>query len=95
MIASFDLSRPDNRVEYDIWLTSSNDRALDFMQDFAKIDERFGDKVLMTPRYKFWSCPECDHEIKRTSCFANGNYCALDTEQSNINGREAILEDLR
>jgi len=43
MLASFDLSRPDNRVEYDVWLTSSNDRALDFMQDFAKVDKKFGE----------------------------------------------------
>lgn len=27
--------RPDNRVEYDIWYSSSNDVALDFIHDFA------------------------------------------------------------
>ena len=64
MLASFDLSRPDNRVEYDVWLTSSNDRALDFMQDFAKVDKKFGDSVLMTPRYKTWACPDCDLKAK-------------------------------
>ena len=34
MMVSFDLSRPDNRVEYDVWYSSSNDRVLDFIQDF-------------------------------------------------------------
>ena len=27
----FNISRPDNRVEYDIWYSSSNDMALDFI----------------------------------------------------------------
>ena len=30
-MAEFDMVKPDNRVEYDIWYTSSNDRALDFI----------------------------------------------------------------
>ena len=29
--AVFDISNPDNRVEYDIWFSSSNDMALDFI----------------------------------------------------------------
>ena len=35
ILADFIMKKPDNRVEYDIWFTSSNDRALDFIQDFA------------------------------------------------------------
>ena len=31
IMAEFDMVKPDNRVEYDIWYTSSNDRALDFI----------------------------------------------------------------
>jgi len=54
VLASFDMARPDNRVEYDIWYSSSNDLALDFIQDFMKVDKRFGDHVLMTPRFVFW-----------------------------------------
>lgn len=61
--ADFDMRRPDNRVEYDIWYSSSNDQALDFIQDFMKIDKRFGDQVLMTPRFVFWECEDCDAEF--------------------------------
>lgn len=50
------MEKPDNRVEYDIWFTSSNDRALDFISDFKEFDEKFGPRVLMTPRYVFWRC---------------------------------------
>lgn len=62
VLASFDMTRPDNRVEYDIWYSSSNDVALDFMHDFGKIDMRFGDDVYMTPRFVFWRCEDCDAE---------------------------------
>jgi len=50
------MSRPDNRVEYDIWYSSSNDLALDFIQDFMKLDKRLGEGALMTPRFVFWVC---------------------------------------
>jgi hypothetical protein len=42
-MAEFVMYKPDNRVEYDIWFTSSNDRALDFISDFKDIDYKFGE----------------------------------------------------
>jgi len=65
------------------------------MQDFAKVDKKFGDKVLMTPRYKTWSCTDCDLKAKEEHCFADGAYCAMDTHHKNLNGRDILLEDLR
>jgi hypothetical protein len=32
------MEKPDNRVEYDVWFTSSSDRALDFISDFKEYD---------------------------------------------------------
>lgn len=40
--AEFQMEKPDNRVEYDFWYTSSNDKALDFIRDFGEIDQKFG-----------------------------------------------------
>lgn len=31
LVADFDIRRPDNRVEYDFWYSSSNENALDFI----------------------------------------------------------------
>ena len=31
VLIDFDMTRPDNRVEYDLWYSSSNDLALDFL----------------------------------------------------------------
>lgn len=43
----FEMNKPDSRVEYDIWYTSSNDRALDFISNFAESDYKFKSNVLM------------------------------------------------
>ena len=42
VLADFKMKAPDNRVEYDIWYSSSIDLALDFIQDFMKLDREFG-----------------------------------------------------
>lgn len=57
---SFTMAHPDNRVEYDIWYTSSDDRALDFIASMREYNEGLGDDVLMTPRFVYWRCVDCD-----------------------------------
>jgi len=89
------MTREDNRVEYDIWYSSSNDQALDFIQDFAKVDKRFGKQVLMTPRFVFWECYDCDDEFLAKHCFGGGKYCATDSGTSLLSGQEIVMEDLR
>jgi hypothetical protein len=94
-MAEFLMEKPDNRVEYDIWFTSSNDRALDFISDFNEYDSRFGDKVLMTPHYVFWKCTNCEPDYLRNDCFSHGKYCAVEPSNEKFKGRDIILEDLR
>ena len=60
ILASFDLDKPDDRVEYDIWYTSSNDKALDFIVEFSVTDKEMGSLVLMTPHFVFWRCTYCE-----------------------------------
>lgn len=62
VLAEFVMEKPDDRVEYDIWYTSSNDRALDFISDLKEHDSKFGDLVLMTPRFVFWKCTFCEED---------------------------------
>lgn len=94
-MAEFVMEKPDNRVEYDLWFTSSNDRALDFISDFREYDQKFGDKVLFTPHYVFWKCPFCEEQYLKNDCYGNGKYCAVEPSNEEIRGREIILEDLR
>ena len=54
---------------------------------FMKIDKRFSDKVLMTPRFVFWECMEdCEQQFIDTNCFGGGKYCALDSDSSYLTG---------
>lgn len=95
LIATFDINRPDDRVEYEFWFTASNDRGLDFIRDFRTYHERLGKKLLMIPRYFSWPCVNCDELITAEDCFCEGNYCALDESNLRIQGRTILLEDLR
>jgi hypothetical protein len=63
LMATFEMDKPDNRVEYDFWYTSSDDRALDFIRDFRTNHLQFGNDVLMTPHFAFWTCEGCDKTI--------------------------------
>jgi hypothetical protein len=94
VVTTFDIQRPDNRVEYDIWYTSSDVNSLDFIQDFAKLDQKLGDQVLMTPRFVFWQCVDCDDEYLADHCLGGGKYCAMDQGRA-IPGIQIVMEDLR
>ena len=95
LMATFNMDRPDNRVEYDFWYTSSDDRALDFLRDFKENHLQFGKDVLMTPHFAFWTCKECDKTILKRDCFGNGKYCAINDQNLNTTGSDILLEDLR
>jgi hypothetical protein len=102
VIAMFDLDKPDNRVEYDYFYTSSNDRALDFLDDFRNVDSKLGDTVLFTPHIVTWSCLKCEKEFTNKHCLAGGKYCAMsnkgmkeDAQHNSLSGRDILMEDLR
>lgn len=90
----------DNRVHYEMWLTSTSNRALDFLEDFERFhtlfhnDEQLEDNVKFEPRYIFWSCDDCEEEFIERECYGNGKYCAIDMDPI-MPGREVIDEDLR
>jgi sugar/nucleoside kinase (ribokinase family) len=58
VLADFKMKALDNRVEYDIFYSSSIDLAHDFIQDFIKLKREFGKKVLMTPQFVFCECQD-------------------------------------
>lgn len=82
-------------VDVDFWFTSSSDRAIDFLEDFKKIEVELGDKINFEPRYVFWECTNCDKQYLDDDCFGGGRYCAVESTNMNIKGRDIVLEDLR
>ena len=86
----------DNRVNYDFWYTSSSDRALDFLEDFAQVEKKLGKtNVIFEPHYVFWQCVHCDEQYTSKDCYGGGKYCAVEPSNRKINGQEIVEEDLR
>ena len=82
-------------VDLDFWFTSSSDRAIDFLEDFTKIEKNLANLLNFRPRYVFWECTNCDKEYLESDCFGGGKYCAVESTNSNIKGRDIVMEDLR
>lgn len=82
-------------MEYDIWFTSTDDRALDFIDNFSEYDKLLADNVLMTPHYVTFDCSDCDQSFKDKECYGNGKYCALNHKTVKMDGKQIILEDIR
>lgn len=70
----FETNKKDDRVEYEIWLSSVNDKGMKFVEQFYKLHRHFGDHVLFQPRYFTWSCTKCSEDIKAKDCFGDGKY---------------------
>lgn len=82
-------------VDLDFWFTSSSDRAIDFLEDFTKIEKHLGSLLNFKPRYVFWECTNCDQTYLDKDCFGGGRYCAVESSNQNIKGRDIVLEDVR
>jgi len=95
VMASFDISHPDDHVEYDLVFSTYSDRALDFISEFRQYHDKLGGRAQMTPHYISWPCLTCSEDIIDNDCFGNGKYCALDYADLNVSGRIILLENIR
>ena len=96
--AEFTLANPNNFSDVELWYSSNNVLALDFIKEFDKYQHQLSDYVHFTPRFVTWGCPACAAEFKEEECFGNGKYCAPNHNKSTdlfVKGRDIIMEDLR
>jgi hypothetical protein len=89
------IMQTDDKVNYEIWYTSTNDKALDFIRNFKDHHIGLNDAVSFKPRIVTWSCTSCDSDFKKKECFSNGRYCANNHKGTYIQGRDILMEDLR
>lgn len=95
LIASFDLPHPDNRVEYDFWYSSEDEKAMQFLADFETYHYSYKEDVLFTPRIFTFECKSCDQETLNRDCFYKGKYCAHSVFNTRLTGQDILLENLR
>lgn len=94
-IASFDINHTTDHVNYDLLLSTYQDKALDFVSEFKKYHDRLANITTMTPHYFSWPCYSCDDDIKAQDCLGNGKYCAVDYNDLNINGTQILMANIR
>jgi len=90
------MENPTNKVHMELWYSSYNTEAIDFIKEFDKTMHKMQDYMTFRPRFITWGCEYCDKSFKRTNCVSNGKYCAPNHMQNDyVKGRDIILEDLR
>jgi hypothetical protein len=93
--AEFIFENQENTVKWELWYTSANDRALDFIKNFGESIHIVEDHTVFQPRFVTWACPSCDSDFKRKECVSNGRYCAMNHKGSYVQGKDILIEDLR
>lgn len=93
--AEFIFKNQDNKVKWELWYTSTNDKALDFVRNFRDNYQLMGAEAQFNPRIVTWACTSCDAEFKRKECLSNGRYCAMNHKGTFIQGKDILIEDLR
>ena len=94
--ASFDLKHPDDKVEYEYYYSSSDDKSLDFIQSFGDYHFKIIQNLKFTPRYVSWTWKSCSKQVKDKHWFTDGQYCVVHTtESAQFFGRQFLYENLR
>lgn len=96
--AEFNMPNIEDKVHVELWYSSNNVLALDFLKEFDKYRHELKDRIEFEPRFVTWACDFCADDYKAEECFGNGKYCAPNHERSsysNVYGRDIISEDLR
>jgi hypothetical protein len=77
LLAEFVFNNKENKIKWELWYTSTNDKALDFVRNFRDNALLLGPFAEFNPRIVTWACTSCDAEFKRKECLSNGRYCAM------------------
>ena len=96
--AEFAVKEKNNLAEVEIWYSSNNQRALDFIKEFDRYAHKLKGHVKIQPHFVTWGCPNCSPDFKNEECFSNGKYCAPNHVKDDFNriaGKDIISEDLR
>lgn len=101
---SWSLPNPDDRVEYDLWSTPSDETSKQFLKDFKKVSASLGDRAYFTPHQYIYDgvkthcVGDTGENYCYTLCTNGGRYCATDPDDDldkGISGANVVEESLR
>lgn len=80
----WDVPRPDDRVEVDIWTSSFDVQSIVFKQNFEHVAEVFGTDLEFQAHYVildgfYWGCTRPGLPCQNR-CLSGGRYCAIDPD---------------
>jgi hypothetical protein len=90
LLVNFEMENPDDRVEYDVWYTSGDSSALNFLRQMKDYNEKLGANALFTPRMIVRTCRNCDMDDPNCLNIGNELYCAAFTREDIIPGSRAL-----
>lgn len=96
---TFEMKQGVGNVTYEIWMSSDQEVARTFLNDFAGYARKLKDVTVMTPHYVLWYCSDCrkaGYTIDNPDCLSSGRYCAPDPDGTGpLTGKHIVFEDLR
>lgn len=101
---TWSLPNPDDRVEYELWTTPTDQISRDFQNDFKEAAVALGKRAYFTPQMYIYDgirsgCQGIDGENDCYNlCTNNGRYCATDPDNDldrGISGADVVQESLR
>jgi hypothetical protein len=105
MEMAWNMGSPDDRVEYDVWTSPSDELTHDFFQSFQTVARALGKRAYFTPHMSIsdgtlYHCQGTTSGQSACSnlCTNNGRYCANDPDgdqEYGISGADVVVESLR
>jgi len=90
LLVNFEMENPDDRVEYDVWYTSGDTSALNFLRQMKDYNEKLGPNALFTPHMIVRLCRNCEKEDPNCLNIGSELYCAAFTRENSIPGNRAL-----
>eukprot|EP00587_Corethron_hystrix_P005619 CAMPEP_0113303942 /NCGR_PEP_ID=MMETSP0010_2-20120614/4141_1 /TAXON_ID=216773 ORGANISM="Corethron hystrix, Strain 308" /NCGR_SAMPLE_ID=MMETSP0010_2 /ASSEMBLY_ACC=CAM_ASM_000155 /LENGTH=472 /DNA_ID=CAMNT_0000158009 /DNA_START=1222 /DNA_END=2641 /DNA_ORIENTATION=+ /assembly_acc=CAM_ASM_000155 len=100
---TWNIPRPDDRVEYKFWTTPTEHISKNFQKSFGDAALRLGDSAVFTPHFFVYDgilnrCHGSNGNACSTMCTNAGRYCAADPDNDlykGISGSDVVRESLR
>ena len=90
LLVDFEMENPDDRVEYDMWYTSGDIKALEFIRGMKYYSTKLGAKSLFTPHIMVRICRNCDNSDQSCRWIDDTMYCTPPTKSSPISGGDSL-----
>ena len=99
MQLTFEVPNPDDRVEYEFWMSPENRDLQVFLTEFAKHAKKLSANTLFSPHFGVWYSVDRKMEgfkTKHKDCLGAGRYCSFDPDSNgSLTGADVVLEELR